>query len=119
MSPTGCSTTSRSGLKTRGKPILNIPYTQECNDVAHEVDPASQGVGILRAGDGSVRADLQGRQGLGPGDGDFGAPLHHGAPHRAKYFRQIFQKIRKKKDVLFWTGAQIADWFKKVGPKAP
>ena len=21
-------------LKTRGKPILNIPYTQECNDVA-------------------------------------------------------------------------------------
>jgi len=21
-------------LKTRGKPILNLPYTQECNDVA-------------------------------------------------------------------------------------
>ena len=21
-------------MKTRGKPILNIPYTQECNDVA-------------------------------------------------------------------------------------
>ncbi len=25
------------------------------------------------------------------------------------YFRQIFQKIRKKKDVLFWNGGQIAD----------
>ena len=42
-----------------------------------------------------------------------------GAPHRAKYFRMIFEKIRKKKDVLFWTGAQIADWYKKAGPQAP
>jgi len=46
-------------------------------------------------------------------------PYIMGAPHRAKYFRQIFQKIRKKKDVLFWTGGQIADWYKKAGPKAP
>ena len=46
-------------------------------------------------------------------------PYIMGAPHRAKYFRKIFQKIRKKKDVLFWTGAQIADWYRKVGPKAP
>ena len=40
-----------------------------------------------------------------------------GAPHRAKYFRKIFEKIRKKRDVLFWTGSQIADWYMKVGPK--
>jgi len=32
----------------RGKPIVNIPYTQECNDVANDADPAPQGVGILR-----------------------------------------------------------------------
>jgi hypothetical protein len=42
-----------------------------------------------------------------------------GAPHRAKYFRMIFEKIANKKDVLFWTGSQIADWFVKTGPKAP
>ena len=46
-------------------------------------------------------------------------PYIMGAPHRVKYFRKIFEKIRKKKDVLFWTGEQIADWFVKVGPKAP
>jgi len=40
-----------------------------------------------------------------------------GAPHRAKYFRKIYEKIRKKRDVLFWTGSQIADWYTKVGPK--
>jgi hypothetical protein len=42
-----------------------------------------------------------------------------GAAHRVKYFRKIFEKIRKKKDVWFCTGAQIADWYKKAGPAAP
>jgi allantoinase len=42
-----------------------------------------------------------------------------GAPQRAKYFRNISAKIRKKKDVLFWTGTQIADWYPKTVPKAP
>jgi allantoinase len=46
-------------------------------------------------------------------------PYIMGAPHRAKYFRRIFETIRKKSDVLFWTGAQIADWFVGAGPKAP
>jgi hypothetical protein len=46
-------------------------------------------------------------------------PYIMGAAHRVKYFRKIFEKIRKKKDVLFWTGSQIADWYMKVGPKPP
>ena len=61
----------------------------------HDADPAPQGERVLRAGDRPVRADLQGRQGLGPGDGDLGAPLHHGrgAP------RQIFpQDLREDQE---------------------
>jgi hypothetical protein len=46
-------------------------------------------------------------------------PYIMGAPHRAKHLRRIFEVIRKKSDVLFWTGAQIADWFMATGPKAP
>jgi hypothetical protein len=45
-------------------------------------------------------------------------PYIMGAPHRVKYLRRIFEVIRKKPDVLFWTGAQIADWFIAAGPKA-
>ena len=46
-------------------------------------------------------------------------PYIMGVPHRVKYFRRIFETIRKKEDVLFWTGSQIADWFVRTGPQAP
>jgi hypothetical protein len=41
-----------------------------------------------------------------------------GAPHRLKYFRAAVETIRRKSDVLFWTGGQILDWFLQVGPKS-
>jgi hypothetical protein len=34
-----------------------------------------------------------------------------------KYFRRAIEVIRGKSDVLFWTGAQIADWYR--GKKIP
>ena len=46
-------------------------------------------------------------------------PYIMGAPHRLKYFRRVFEVIRKKSDVLFWTGEQIVDWYLATGPKAP
>jgi hypothetical protein len=45
-------------------------------------------------------------------------PYIMGAPHRLRHFRRIFETIRQKRDVLFWTGEQILDWYLKVGPKA-
>ena len=38
-------------------------------------------------------------------------PYLMGAPHRVKYLRRVFEVIRQKRDVLFWTGAQIVDWY--------
>jgi allantoinase len=46
-------------------------------------------------------------------------PYIMGAPHRAKYFRRIFETIREKRDVLFWNGEQILDWYIEAGPAAP
>jgi allantoinase len=43
-------------------------------------------------------------------------PYIMGAPHRLKYFRKIFEAIRNKPDVLFWTGEQIYDWYVANGP---
>src|SRR5690348_7636596 len=106
-------------LKTRGKPILNLPYTQECNDVAmmliqhHKASEycertLDQFEQIYTDAAGSARVMAISMH-----------PYIMGAPHRVKYLRRIFEVIRKKPDVLFWTGAPIADWLMATGPKAP
>jgi allantoinase len=106
-------------LKTRGKPILNLPYTQECNDVAMML------IQHHKASEYCERALDQFDQ-LYADSADTPRimamavhPYIMGVAHRAKYFRRIFETIRKKSDVLFWTGGQIADWYLGAGPKAP
>jgi len=98
-------------MKTRGKPILNIPYTQECNDVAMML------IQHHKASEYSDRALDQFEQIYA--DSATSArvmalvvhPYIMGAPHRAKYYRHALEEIRAHKDVLFWTGEQILDWF--------
>jgi allantoinase len=103
-------------LKTRTKPILNLPYTQECNDVAMML------IQHHKASEYCDRALDQFEQIYSDAVDSSRImalsvhPYIMGAPHRLKYFRRIFEVIRKRSDVLFWTGAQIVDWYLAVGP---
>jgi hypothetical protein len=98
-------------LKTRTKPILNVPYTQECNDVAMML------IQHHKASEYFDRARDQFEQIYA--DSADGArvmalvvhPYIMGAAHRAKYFREAVAMIAAKKDVVFMTGEQIADWY--------
>ena len=105
-------------LKTRSKPILNIPYTQECNDVAMML------IQHHKASEYRDRALDQFEQIYADAKDSARVmalvlhPYIMGAPHRLKYFRAAIETIRRKPDVLFWTGAQILDWFLQVGPKS-
>ena len=38
-------------------------------------------------------------------------PYIMGAPHRLKYFRNTLSRIRDHRNVLFWTGGEILDWY--------
>jgi peptidoglycan/xylan/chitin deacetylase (PgdA/CDA1 family) len=106
-------------LKTRSKPILNLPYTQECNDVAMML------IQHHKASEYSDRALDQFEQIYA--DSATSArvmalvvhPYIMGAPHRLKYFRRVLEAISQKSDVKVWTGAQIADWYLAAGSKAP
>ena len=107
-------------LKTRTTPILNVPYTQECNDVAMML------IQHHKASEYCDRALDQFEQ-IYADAVELGA--HHGAcrciptswARRTvlKYFRRVFETFGKKTDVKFWTGAQIVDWYLAAGPKAP
>ena len=98
-------------LKTRGKPIVNIPYTQECNDVAMML------IQHHKASEYYDRAMDQFEQIYADAEDSARVmalvvhPYIMGAPHRLKYFRKIFENIRKKSDVVFRTGEQIFDWY--------
>jgi len=106
-------------LKTRTRPILSVPYTQECNDVAMML------IQHHKASEYCDRALDQFEQIYADSTDSARVmalsihPYIMGAPHRLKYFRRVIEVIRSKSDVVFMTGAQIADWYSAVGPKAP
>jgi allantoinase len=98
-------------LKTRNKPIVNLPYTQECNDVAmmliqhhvaaeyrnRAIDQFDQ---IYRDSSNSARVMAL-----------VVHPYIMGVPHRLRYFREALQHMRTRSDVLFWTGERLHDWY--------
>jgi allantoinase len=98
-------------LKTRTKPILNVPYTQECNDVAmmliqHHAATEYRNRAIDQFNQiYSDAADSARIMAL------VVHPYIMGAPHRSRYFREALEHMRAHKDVVFWTGERIHDWF--------
>ena len=105
-------------LQTRTKPIVSIPYTQECNDVAMML------IQHHKASEFYERAIDQFEQIYADAEGSARVmaisvhPYIMGAPHRTKYFRRIFETICRKTGVLFWNGEQILEWYLKAGPAA-
>ncbi|WP_331739334.1 polysaccharide deacetylase family protein [Streptomyces sp. NBC_01187] len=100
-------------LRTRTDAIVNVPYTQECNDVAmmliqhHTADEYRQ------------RATDQFDQLLADARADDSArvmalvvhPYIMGAPHRLKYLDLALEHIRGHDEAAFCTGEQIHDWY--------
>jgi allantoinase len=107
-------------LKTRSGSIVNVPYTQECNDVAMML------IQHHKASEYADRAIDQFDQLHQDAVGSARVmalvvhPYIMGAPHRLKYFRKAVEHIRGFNDVVFWTGGQISDWYKaersRLGP---
>jgi peptidoglycan/xylan/chitin deacetylase (PgdA/CDA1 family) len=99
-------------LKTRTTPILNLPYTQECNDVAMML------IQHHKAGEYYERAVDQFEQlyhDAGSSARIMALVVHPyimGVPHRLKYLRNLLAHIRARPDVLLWTGSEIADWYR-------
>jgi allantoinase len=98
-------------LTTRTKPIVNLPYTQECNDVAMML------LQHHKASEYYDRAIDQFEQLYADSAGSARImalvvhPYIMGAPHRLKYFRKALAHIHRQSGVLFWTGEEILDWY--------
>ena len=105
-------------LKTRTTPIVNIPYTQECNDVAMML------IQHHKASEYRDRAIDQFDQIYSDSQDSARImalvvhPYIMGAPHRLKYFAAALEHMRRRDDIVFWTGEQIFDWYLSQRPSA-
>jgi peptidoglycan/xylan/chitin deacetylase (PgdA/CDA1 family) len=105
-------------LKTRTRPILNIPYTQECNDVAMML---IQHHAATEYYDRAIDQFEQLRDNARDSARVMALVVHPyimGAPHRAKNFRKTIERISQYDDVVFRTGGQIVDWYSGQGAAA-
>lgn len=99
-------------LKTRSGSIVNIPYTQECNDVAMML------IQHHKASEYRDRAIDQFEQLYADARESARVmalvvhPYIMGAPHRLRYFREALEHIAGKPGVLFRTGEEILDWYR-------
>jgi allantoinase len=104
-------------LKTKTKPILNVPYTQECNDVAMMLIQHHQGIEYFQRASDQFDQLYEDSKTSARVMALVVHPYIMGAPHRLKYYRLILEKIKAREDVLFWTGGQIADWYFSQRPQ--
>jgi peptidoglycan/xylan/chitin deacetylase (PgdA/CDA1 family) len=98
-------------LNTRTRPLVGIPYSQECNDVAMML------IQHHAAAEYRDRAINQFEQLYADAHGSarimalVAHPYIMGAPHRLRYFREALEHLQSRAEVVFWTGEQIVDWY--------
>ncbi|MGE0314204.1 MAG: polysaccharide deacetylase family protein [Lautropia sp.] len=101
-------------LRTERGPIVSVPYTQECNDVAMMLiqhHPAREYAQRALDQFTQLQADAAG------GARVMALVLHPyimGAPHRARYLAQVLEHIARQPDVAFCSGAQINAAFRSA-----
>ena len=99
-------------IKTSSGPMVSIPYTVETNDITmFALQHHSSPEWLQRGKDQFDRlydesASITRIMSIST------HPYLSGAPHRIAYLEKLYQHIQSRPGVLFWTGAQILDWYK-------
>ena len=101
-------------LKTRAGSLVNVPYTQEINDVAMMLIQHHKASEYANRALDQFETLYEDSLKQPRVMAIVCHPYIVGVPHRIKYFRKIFETIRQKPGVLFWTGEQILDWYQSL-----
>ena len=101
-------------VKSRHGPILSIPYSVELNDITIMLNQQQESDAMFKrvrdAFDQMYAESAKGARVLA-----FGVhPYISGAAHRIRYFDAMLAYMKKRKDVVFWQGEEIYEWYTKA-----
>lgn len=99
-------------LETRNGRLANVPYTQECNDVAMMLIQHHR---AAEWRDRAIDQFEQLRRDARHAPRVLALVVHPyimGAPHRARYVREALEHITASQDAAWMTGASILDWWR-------
>ena len=107
-------------ITTAKGPLVTLPYTVEINDITMMIVQHHESEYLLRRAidqfdrlyaEGKNRAKIMTLA---------IHPYISGQPHRIKYLEAIYEHARRFDGVLYWTGAQILEWYNSIraGAKA-
>lgn len=101
-------------MKVKNGTLYSVPYTLELNDIPiHAIQHHRSSELYDRTRDQFDTLHRESARGARV----MAIAVHPyltGAPHRIKYFDQIFDYIKGKDGVIFMTGSEILDWYKSV-----
>jgi peptidoglycan/xylan/chitin deacetylase (PgdA/CDA1 family) len=101
-----------SDLRVAHGRLVAVPYTLELNDVALfavQHAPGEEFVRRVTAQVATLHAEGRDNARIMP------IALHPylmGVPHRIGLLEEALARIRRHEDIVFWTGAQILDWYR-------
>ena len=99
-------------IQTNCGPIISVPYTVETNDITiMALQHHSSDEMLKRATDQFDRLYKESETITRV----MAISLHPyitGAAHRIRYLEELYRYILDHSDVLMWTGAEIADWYR-------
>ncbi|CUH62318.1 putative urate catabolism protein [Thalassovita gelatinovora] len=101
-------------MRATPRDLIAMPYTLELNDsVVHAVEKHSSAE-MLRRLETTLTCFDCGNETAGAKVLGIGLHPHLiGVPHRLPYLAEMLDLLQARDDVVFMTGAQIADWFSK------
>jgi peptidoglycan/xylan/chitin deacetylase (PgdA/CDA1 family) len=106
-------------IATTAGTIISIPYTVEMNDVSMMAVAQHASQEWLDRG---IRQFDRLYQESATSARVMAISVHpflSGVPHRIGYVEDVFKHMLNKPDVVFWTGAQILDWYRQARQSLP